>query len=162
MYNVAIATGIISLALGVRLPPTTAIIGGFTADGVLVADPYWEVSDLVALHKEGVSKIVFPSSALASLQAMVDNSREGVTMELVPVETMQDLVVKVLKGVVPAAAQQPGAIAQDNSAGSNAGGGGGNADEEDDDSILDLNWLPEDSNDGDNDMEEEVDSVDDK
>ena len=162
MYNVAIATGIISLALGVRFPPTTAIIGGFTADGVLVADPYWEVSDLVALHKEGVSKIVFPSSALASLQAMVDNSREGVTMELVPVETMQDLVVKVLKGLVPAAAQQPGAIAQDNSAGSNAGGGGGNADEEDDDSILDLNWLPEDSNDGDNDMEEEVDSVDDK
>ena len=113
LFNMAIATAVLSLAFGVEIPETIAIMGGMTSTGRLVANPFWDKNDIEVLEKEGVKRLVVPSCAYAKLQEMINGqggsgSSNSSSIELVPVTTMGDIVENILR---PLYAAQPASSA---------------------------------------------------
>ena len=108
----AIATAMLSLALGIRIPANTAIIGGMTSNGRLVPNPMWEKHDFDLLEKGGVERLVIPLSAHGKIQQMIGGSGGGggSKLELVPVDSVEDIVDRILKPLyvpTPASSSPP-------------------------------------------------------
>ena len=99
LYNMAIATAILSMAFGVTVPPTTAIMGGMTSTGKLVANPHWEANDFALLRKAGVDKVILPACAHAKVQKIIGEGGGGgvFCMEVIGVQSIQQIVDVVLK-----------------------------------------------------------------
>ena len=111
LYSMAIVTAILSMAFGLTIPSTTAIIGGMTSSGSLVPNPYWEANDFIVLERAGVKRVVAPASALVQLGKMVEKANRQI--ELVGVDSIGDIVNVILKPLLipPSAPPSPRAAA---------------------------------------------------